>query len=55
MKSVLGHQTSEAGFQLLVEAFGLAVGQITRHQACLRHDEPTELPPEPIDELGPLV
>ena len=46
---VLGHQTSEAGFQLLVQALGLAVGfrMVPRSQVDGGSDELTKLPPEP--------
>lgn len=54
---ILGHQTSEAGFQLLIKAFGQAVGlcMVTWGQARLGSDQLTNLPPETWHKLGPPV
>ena len=56
-RGVLVNHASEAGFQLLVEAFGLAVGfgVITGCQASSSSNETTEFLPEPGYELGPPV
>ena len=51
------HHTSEAGFQLLIEAFGLAISfrMVTRCQAGSGSDEPAEFLPETGYNLGPPV
>lgn len=54
-RGILGHQASEAGFQLLVKAFSLAVGLrvISRSQAGLGSNESAEFLPESRHKLGP--
>lgn len=56
-RGVLGDQALEASFQLLIEAFGLAIGLwvIPHGQAGCSYDEPAEIPPEPGHELVPPV
>ena len=56
-RGILVHHTSEAGFQLLIEAFGLAVSfrVVPGRQACFGSDESAEFSPKSGHELGPLV
>ena len=53
-RGILVNHTPEAGFQLLIEAFGLAVGfrMVSGCQAGFGSDESAELPPEPGHKLG---
>ena len=56
-RGVLVHHALEAGFQLKIKAFGLAVSfrVISGCQTYFGSDESAEFPPEPGHQLGPPV